>query len=41
LLLKDGKGIRASKNELSAASDYFSALLNSEMRERTEKESVG
>jgi len=35
-VLKDGKEIRASKNELSAASEFFSPLFNSEMRENRE-----
>ena len=35
LVLKDGKEIRASRNELSG-SDFFSSLLNSDMRENRE-----
>lgn len=36
LLLKDGKQVRASRNMLSAASPFFSALLDSDMRENRE-----
>ena len=36
LVLKDGKEIMACRNELSAASDFFSALFNSGMRESRE-----
>ena len=36
LVLKDGKEIKACRNELSAASDFFSALFNSDMRESRE-----
>ena len=36
LVLKDGKEIKAGRNELSAASDFFSALFNSDMRESRE-----
>lgn len=33
LALKDGKTFKASRKELSAASDFFSALLKSDMKE--------
>ena len=36
LVLKDKKEFRASRNVLSAASTFFSALLNSNMRENKE-----
>ena len=36
LVLKEGKEIRATRNELSAASDFFCSLLNSDMRENRE-----
>ena len=37
LVLKDGKEIKVCRNELSAASDYFSSVLfNSDMRESRE-----
>ena len=36
LVLKHGKKIRSSRNELSAGSDFFSALLHSDMRENKE-----
>ena len=36
LLLKDGKQLKASRNMLSAASPFFSALLGSDMRENRE-----
>ena len=35
-VILDGKGIRASRNQLSAASDFFSTLLNSDMRKSRE-----
>ena len=36
LILKDGKEIRMSSNELSAVSDFFSTLQNTDMKERIE-----
>ena len=36
LVLKHGKEIKARRNDLSAASDFFSALFNSDMRESRE-----
>ena len=36
LVLKDGKEIRVSWNELSAASDFFFTLQNTDMKERRE-----
>ena len=36
MVLKEGKEITASRNELSAASDFFCTLLNSDMRENRE-----
>ena len=36
LILKHGKEIKARRNDLSAASDFFSALFNSDMRETRE-----
>ena len=36
LVLKDGKEIRVDGNELSAASDFFSTLQNTDMKERRE-----
>ena len=36
LVLKDDKEVKASRNELSAASEFFSALLNNDMRENRE-----
>ena len=36
LVFKDGKEFRASRNELSAASDFFCTLLNSDMKENRE-----
>ena len=36
LVLKDGKEIPAIRNELSVASDFFSTLLGSDMRESRE-----
>ena len=36
LVLKDGKEIRVTRNELSAASDFFCTLLNCDMKENRE-----
>ena len=36
LVLKEGKEIRATRNELSVASDFFCSLLNSDMKENRE-----
>ena len=36
LVLKDGKEIRVNGNELSAASDFFFTLQNTDMKERRE-----
>ena len=36
LILKHGKEMRVSRNEIAAASDFFSTLLNSDMRENKE-----
>ena len=36
LVLKDGKEIRVNGNELSAASDFFFTLQNTDMEERRE-----
>ena len=36
LILKDGKEIRVSSNELSAVSDFFFTLQNTDMKERIE-----
>ena len=36
LILKHGKEMRVSRNEIAASSDFFSTLLNSDMRENKE-----
>ena len=36
LILKHGQEMRVSRNEIAAASDFFSTLLNSDMRENKE-----
>ena len=36
LLLKHGKEMRVSRNEIAASSDFFSTLLNSDRRENKE-----
>ena len=36
LILKDSKKFRASRQELSSRSDFFSALFHNDMRENTE-----
>ena len=36
LILKNGKEMRVSRNEIAASSDFFSTLLNSDMRENKE-----
>ena len=36
LILKHGKEMRVSRNEIAASSDFFSTLLNSDMREKKE-----
>ena len=36
LILKHDKEMRVSRNEIAASSDFFSTLLNSEMRENKE-----
>jgi len=36
LILKDSKMIKTSRNELSAASDFFSALFHNDMKENRE-----
>ena len=41
LVLKDGKEFRVNENELSAVSDFFFTLQNTDMEERTGRCSTG